>query len=156
MSGTGGSIGPAPLVHGFSAPEEDGQLLVLADAPNGEWTAVPLDMFLPEPGTYQLDAVIRSALNVPAGGSVHLNGRLFDTTAGQPVADSETMLSQISSPNGNFAKNESSPISVEHTVTAASVIRLEARRNGSEPNTAGIWSNLVGRTTLRYLKVGDP
>jgi hypothetical protein len=126
---------------------------------SGEWVNTPLVVTLPRPGTYLLDADVRG--RIAGDGNERLlasiQARLWDTTDGDVVPQSERLITHMNTPSlsGPIAKQSTAPISERITVTEETVIRLQVRRVNSVGQTyrADIFSDGSGRTSLRYQRV---
>ncbi|CAL9613335.1 hypothetical protein SUDANB1_05673 [Streptomyces sp. enrichment culture] len=132
----------------------------LVSAASGAFVDLGLSLALPTPGTYHLDAVVRGNLgNMNVGENALIAARLWDVTAGAIVPGSEAIVVQISewAPGGatGLQWNASAAISVEYKPTSPRTIRVEAARIDVSGTTevAGIGSDTLQRTTLRYLRV---
>lgn len=155
MSGT--SAGLRLIEHGYAALPAGVDLTTTA---SGAWIDLGLFLTLPTPGTYDLDAVVRGNIGrMGTGENALIQARLWDVTAGAVVPGSEAIVVQISefSPGAATALqwNSSTAISVEYSPTSPRTIRLEAARVDIAGTTevAGIGSDTLQRTTLRYARV---
>lgn len=121
---------------------------------------------LPEAGCYDLDADVRTSINVdsPTPGTV-ITVRLFNVTAGTPLVGSERNAIQIAdTPDPGFtqvAHSQTCPIQEQICVTGPTRIRLEAKPicGGdtlcSNVNSLTIGVGGVGQTSLRWTKIAD-
>lgn len=133
----------------------------LQGQPSGAWTDTGLEITLPEPGTYALDANVRCNLSGASPLNTWITARLFDETAGAVVPDSEFMVIQqivsVSPATTSVAVggNTNATLNVEYTVTAPTTIRVEAQRTNTAgvSTTANVLSDAQGRTSLRFEKV---
>ncbi|MER6828889.1 hypothetical protein ABT352_23110 [Streptosporangium sp. NPDC000563] len=132
----------------------------LGSAASGAFVDLGLSLALPAPGTYHLDAVVRGNLgNMSTGENAVIAARLWDVTAGTIIPNSEAIVVQIAEyPQGAATAlqwNSSAAISVEYKATSPRTVRLEAARIDIAGTTevAGIGSDTLQRTTLRYARV---
>lgn len=105
---------------------------------------------LPELGTYRIDVDIRSRIVNETGDNGWLTGRLFNQTTGIAVANSERFINQAFGPEGT--RNVTAPITAHVTVTAGTIIQLEAARHGISTE-ADIRSNAEGLTRIAYQRL---
>ncbi|MER7477443.1 hypothetical protein ABTX60_07270 [Streptomyces sp. NPDC126510] len=155
MTGTASSIDTGG--SGFAALPAG---VDLTSAASGAFVDLGLSLTLPTPGTYHLDAIVRGNIgNMTVNENALIAARLWDVTAGAVVPNSEAIVVQISewAPGAATALqwNASAAISVEYTPTSPRTIRVEAARIDVSGTTevAGIGSDTLQRTTLRYLRV---
>ncbi|WP_019061695.1 hypothetical protein [Streptomyces prunicolor] len=155
MTGTAASVDTGG--HGFAVLPAG---VDLGSAASGAWVDLGLSLALPTAGTYHLDAVVRGNLgNMSAGENAVVLARLWDVTAGALLPDSEAIVVQIAeyAPGAATALqwNGSAAISVEYKPTSPRTVRLEAARVDIAGTTevAGIGSDTLQRTTLRYARV---
>jgi hypothetical protein len=151
MSGTQGS---------YSMPREGGLVELpaasfdLQPAASDTWTDTGLQIALPGPGTYRLDATVRGELVIVSASSVFMKARLWDVTSGVLVPRSEVFVTQVSQVAGTAEQigHDSAPIQVEYTVTGPATVRVEAARVDLIGTTqaAVIFNDQNGRTTLRW------
>jgi len=132
----------------------------LMPAASGAFVNLGLSLALPAPGTYHLDAVVRGGIgNMSVGENALIAARLWDVAAGAVVPNSEAIVVQIAEFATGAATalqwNGSAAISVEYAVTSPRTVRVEAARIdiGGTTNQAGIGSDTLQRTTLRYARV---
>ncbi|SOE31797.1 hypothetical protein [Streptomyces sp. OK228] len=132
----------------------------LTSAASGAWVNLGLSLALPTAGTYHLDAVVRGNIGrMGTGENALITARLWDITAGAIVPDSQAIVVQIAefAPGAATALqwNSSAAISVEYKPTSPRTIRLEVARTdiAGTTETAGIGSDTLQRTTLRYARV---
>ncbi|MDQ0376483.1 hypothetical protein [Amycolatopsis thermophila] len=159
MSGTAGSIAPP-----VPAPVRGNAVLTaLTDVGSrpGVWVDCPLQVTLPEAGTYELDGNLRSYVEGTSPASTYIVGRLFDVTAGVVVPNSETFINQQSvtvSPTSTSIRigaNMSAPLVVDYAVTKPTVLRLQVKFTDGYSTVVGahMTSDANGRTLLRFRKV---
>ncbi|MFF0092678.1 hypothetical protein ACFYSF_22330 [Streptomyces canus] len=155
MTGTAANLDTGG--HGFAVLPAG---VDLGPAASGAWVNLGLSLALPAPGTYHLDAVVRGNLgNMSSGENAVVLARLWDVTAGAIVPNSEAIVVQIAEYAPGTATalqwNSSTAISVEYTPTSPRTVRLEASRFDISGTTevAGIGSDTLQRTTLRYARV---
>ncbi|MER7506401.1 hypothetical protein AB0L05_29660 [Nonomuraea pusilla] len=133
--------------------------LDLQVAPSGAWRDSRLEVTLPRAGTYALDLDVRSRLSGLTPVNSFIVARLWNVTDGTSVPDSERLLNQIIDLGGTggrlIGQNTTVPISERITVKGPTTIRLQARRDNTAgaSNTAGIISDLQGRTSFRYVRI---
>lgn len=132
----------------------------LTSAASGAFVDLGLSLALPMPGTYHLDAIVRGNLGrMSTGENAVITARLWDVTAGAIVPNSEAIVVQIAEFASGAATalqwNSSTAISVEYKATSPRTIRLEVARTDIAGTTevAGIGSDTIQRTTLRYQRV---
>ncbi|MFD8509711.1 hypothetical protein ACFV27_00995 [Streptomyces antimycoticus] len=155
MTGTAASIDTR--ASGFAALPGGVNLTSTA---SGAWIDLGLSLALPASGTYHLDAIVRGNIGrMGTGENALITARLWDVTTGAIVPNSEAIVVQISefAPGAATALqwNSSAAISVEYKATSPRTIRLEAARTDIAGTTevAGIGSDTLQRTTLRYARV---
>jgi hypothetical protein len=155
MTGTAASLDTRG--HGFAVLPAGVNLTSTA---SGAWIDLGLSLALPTAGTYHLDAVVRGSIGrMGAGENALIVARLWDVTAGAIVPASEAIVVQIAQFASGVATalawNSSAAISVEYTATSPRTIRVEAARTDIAGTTenAGIGSDTLQRTTLRYARV---
>lgn len=108
----------------------------------GNWQDMLVSIELPGAGVYLVGGDIHGV----AGGSfAQMKVRLFDVTAGSPIANSE----RVGVSGGSGARSSAS-INVFVTVDEPTEIRLEAARLNGSPS---VYSDGDGRTVLRYIKL---
>lgn len=127
--------------------------------PSGAWTNTPLMVRLPRAGTYELDADVRGRLAGAPPLNTYMTARLWNTTEGNPVPNSERLVYQIIDLNPGDAGaggNETAPISELITVSGPTTIRLQAQDNNATgmASIAQVYSDGSGYTTLRYVRAG--
>ncbi|GII87042.1 hypothetical protein Ssi03_50320 [Sphaerisporangium siamense] len=126
---------------------------------SGAWVGTGLAVTLPHAGTYALDLNVRTRLTGVPPVNAYVVGRLWNTTAGALVPNSERLLSQILDTTplaaGAIGKNETAPISEYITVNGPTTIRLEVQRtNASGASTAAdVWTDANGRSSFRYTEI---
>ncbi|WP_018685222.1 hypothetical protein [Actinokineospora enzanensis] len=131
------------------------------DLPAGVWTDTPLQVTLPDAGTYTIDADVRGRLDGVPPFNTFITARLFDVTAGAPVPDSERLVDQVIDVNPGNARtgsNATAPIDQLISVGKRTVIRLQAIRVDATGTAqiAQIYSDGYGRTTLRFSRAVEP
>ncbi len=129
--------------------------------PPGAWTDTPLEVTLPRRGTYELNADVRGRLIGTAPVNSYIVARLWNVTAGAAVPESERLIYQVINLNrggGEAAGNATAPIHELITVTGPTRIRLQALDNNAagRASVAQIYSDNVGYTALRYLRLNRP
>ncbi|WP_327345990.1 hypothetical protein [Streptomyces europaeiscabiei] len=153
MAGTGASLalsgsGMASLPAGLD----------LTNVTSDTWMGIGVEVTLPGPGRYQLDAVIRGAITVRASPSnIVIRGRLWDVGAGAVVPSTLTVVDQVFIAPGMPAdavtgQNDNGVIMVDYAAAAPTTIRIEVNRlhaQGSESD-----SGIHPSTTLRWQKIG--
>jgi len=118
----------------------------------GVYQDTGLSVTLPSAGTYLLMANIRADLKIASGSFGFIEAKLFNSTDGADVPDSETMVNYSEDSSKQYLSAAS--IIVVITVTAAKTIKLYAQRNFTGSlTTATINNDANGRTRLSYLKV---
>lgn len=132
---------------------------VAVNLPAGVWTSTGLQVTLPRAGTYELDADVRGRLvgNPPV--NTYITARLFDTTTGAEVLNSERLVYQLINENPGQAAaggNQTAPISELVHVTGAATIQLQAVDQNAvgAAIVAQIYSDGNGYTSLRFVRVG--
>jgi hypothetical protein len=120
---------------------------------NGTWTGTPLQVFLPQAGTYELDANVRGRLAGTGTVNSYITARLWNVTAGAEALYSERLVYQIINTAGG---NATAPISELVQVTGPTTIQLQARDINATgaASIAQVYSDGSGYTTLRFVRVG--
>lgn len=120
---------------------------------NGTWTSTPLQVTLPGPGTYELDANVRGRLAGSGTVNSYISARLWDVTANAQVLYSNRLIYQIINTAGG---NATAPISELIQVAGPTTIQLQAQDNNATgaASIAQIYSDGFGYTTLRFVRVG--
>ncbi|MFE9415730.1 hypothetical protein ACFYMX_08780 [Streptomyces griseofuscus] len=125
------------------------------DLPPGVWTDIPVEVNLPWPGTYILDANVRGRLVGIAPVNAFITARLWDATAGTAVANSERLVYQSigDTGTGQGSGNGTAPISEVLSVNAPTTIWLQALQTEAfgAALVAQIYSDATGFTSLRYV-----
>ena len=129
------------------------------DLPPGVWTDTPLEVNLPRPGTYELDADVRGRLRGVPPLNTYISARLWNVTSRAAVPESERLVYQVINENpGNAqaAGNQTAPISELIRVTSPTTIRLQAQDTNAvgAANIAQVYSDGYGYTALRYVWIG--
>ncbi len=111
-----------------------------------------LSLALPAAGTYHVFARVRWSLGYTGDTSGWLGARLFDSTAGAVVPNSELLLTYTDTPLGLI--QGCAAMSLITSVAGARTWQLQVKRvgTGTWTNTS-IYSDINGRTTLSYLKI---
>lgn len=130
------------------------------DLPAGAWTSTPLEVTLPKPGTYELDADVRGRLAGFPPINTYITARLWNVTSGGVVPGSERLVNQIIDGNVGDAQaggNQTAPISELIRVRKRTTIRLQAQRIDvtGTATVAQVHSDVHGYTSLRFERVGD-
>lgn len=128
------------------------------DLPPGTWTDTPLEVTLPRPGTYALNADVRGRLAGVSPLNTYLSARLWNVTSGAKVPESERLIYQIinlSQGNAQAGGNRTAPISELVRVTRPTKIRLQAQDTNAvgTATIAQVYSDNAGYTALRYVRV---
>lgn len=122
----------------------------------GTYQDTGLSVSLPSAGIYVLLADVRGDLSFSPGvGNAWISCKLFDSTAGADVANSERMV--IFEAVATTETQVTASLSWVHTVAVPSTIKLYAKRDGPGGVTflfSNIRSDAEGRTVLNYLKTG--
>ncbi len=126
--------------------------------PPGTWTNTPLEVTLPRPGTYALNADVRGRLSGVSPLNTYLSARLWNVTSGAEVPESARLVYQIINLNPGHEQtggNQTAPISELVRVNRPTTIRLQAQdKNAAGAATiAQVYSDDVGYTALRYVRV---
>jgi len=156
MAAAQSSVSAAP-----SAPSTNSGIAKLhtnVDLPPGTWTNTPLEVTIPRPGTYALNADVRGRLAGVPPLNTYLSARLWNVTSGAKVPESERLVYQIINLNRGNAQaggNQTAPISELIRVTKPTTIRLQAQDNNAAgaATIAQVYSDGVGYTALRYVRV---
>ncbi|MEU1415008.1 hypothetical protein [Streptomyces sp. NPDC005731] len=135
-------------------------LNTIVNLPNGVWTDTPLEVTLPRPGTYELDANVRGRLAGTPPLNTSITARLWNVNSGAEVSQSERYVYQIINQNAGEATaggNQTAPISELIRVSRPTTIRLQARRIDAlgAASIAQVYSDSFGYTSLRYERVGS-
>ena len=164
-----GSLAPASIPHAAPAsqtkvaPGDPADIAYLPANVNlqptksGTWVNTPLQVTLPRPGTYILDANVHARIWGDPRFNVVIYARLFNATSGTVLPNSLRLLDHLVDNNtGNAALGQrtTAPISELITVTGPTTIRLQAAR----VNQLGVSTRAEilaegGFTSLRYAKV---
>ncbi|MFD8222305.1 hypothetical protein ACFV2U_53975 [Streptomyces sp. NPDC059697] len=141
---------PLPPAHRGIA-----HLNTLVDLPSNTWTDTPLEVTLPTPGTYELDANVRGRLAGVPPVNTYMTARLWNVTSGTAVPESERLVYQTIDLNAGDTQaggNGTAPISELIRVNRPTTIRLQATRSDAVGTAvvAQVYSDTVGRTSLRY------
>jgi hypothetical protein len=126
--------------------------------PPSTWTNTKVQVRLPYPGTYAIDANVRGRLQGTPSLNVYITARLWNVTSGAEVAGSERIVNQLTDYNSATAAiggNQTAPISELVTVTRPTTIQLQAQDvNGiGTAAIAQVASDDSGYTSLRYVRV---
>ncbi|MFE5587223.1 hypothetical protein [Kitasatospora sp. NPDC056531] len=135
------------------------KLHTIVNLPPGTWTDTPLEVTLPQAGTYELDADVRGRLAGNPSLNVYMSARLWNVTAAAEVPESERLVYQIINGNPGTAQaggNQTAPISELIRVSGPTTIRLQAQEINAvgAATVAQVYSDGVGFTALRYDRVG--
>ncbi|MFE7706345.1 hypothetical protein ACFU6I_11205 [Streptomyces sp. NPDC057486] len=135
-------------------------LNTVVNLPNGVWTDTPLEVTLPRPGTYELDANVRGRLAGAPPLNTSITARLWNVNSGAEVSQSERFVYQVINLNAGEATaggNQTAPISELISVSRPTTIRLQARRVDAlgAASIAQVYSDGFGYTSLRYERVGS-
>lgn len=127
--------------------------------PAGVWTDVPLQVVLPRPGTYEIDADVRGRLSGTPSVNSYITARLWNVTRGAEVSQSERLVYQIIDLNPGTAQaggNATAPISELIRVDRPTEIRLQAVDVNAvgRASIAQIYSDNAGYSSLRFDRVG--
>jgi hypothetical protein len=128
---------------------------------NSTWTSIPLEVHLPGPGTYEIDADVRGRLQGTPPVNTWITARLWNVTTGAELPGSERLVYQIIDGNSSGAPaaggNQTAPISELIEVDRPETIQLQAEDSNSvgAADIAQIYSDSYGYTTLRYVWVGS-
>lgn len=128
--------------------------------PAGAWTSTPLEVTLPGPGTYELNADVRGRLSGVPPINTYITARLWNVTSGAAVPESERLVNQIidvNAGNKETGGNQTAPISELVRVKKSTKIRLQARRIDATgaATISQIYSDASGYTSLRYERIGN-
>jgi hypothetical protein len=128
------------------------------DLPPGTWTNTPLEVTLPRPGTYTLNADVRGRLAGVSPLNTYLSARLWNVTSGAEVPESARLVYQIinlSPGHDQAGGNQTAPISELIRVRRPTTIRLQAQGYNATGSAtiAQVYSDGVGYTALRYVRV---
>jgi hypothetical protein len=121
--------------------------------PAGAWTDTPLEVSLPQAGTYELDADVRGRLQGTSPLNTYITARLWNVTSNRQVAHSERLVYQLINITGG---NQTAPISELITVNRPTTIQLQAQDINATgtASIAQIYSDYHGYTTLRFVRIG--
>jgi hypothetical protein len=155
MTGTASALRQVPLFGEAVMPPGSTNLSGNVTA-SGQYVSTGVQVVLPEPGTYELEADVRAAISVPSGNQ-WVSARLFNSAAGAMVPASERLIVQGST-NGTVgvAQNITAPLHAYLTVNGPTTVRLEGARYDSIANastSASILSDGNGRTSLRFTRI---
>ena len=129
------------------------------DLPAGVWTDVPLQVVLPRAGTYNIDADVRGRLSGVPALNTYITARLWDSSTGAAVPQSERLVYQVIDLNPGAAQaggNATAPISEQIRVAGPTTISLQATHTDAvgAATVAQIYSDGYGYTSLRFNRVG--
>lgn len=153
MSGTSG---------GYSVPHATGTValpavLNLQPTASGTWADSTLDITLPDAGTYRVFGTVIGGITGTNPVSANMQARLFNVTAGAPVAGSATWVVQINSNATTSAStdNQSAPMFATVTVPGPTVLRLQGNRinNAGATTFAAIESAGSSLTALWWERI---
>lgn len=148
------AAGPASSTAGVE------HLHAQVNLPAGAWTSTPLEVTLPGPGTYELNADVRGRLSGVPPINTYITARLWNVTSGAAVPESERLVNQIidvNAGNKDTGGNQTAPISELVRVKKSTKIRLQARRIDATgaATISQIYSDASGYTSLRYERIGN-
>ena len=161
-----GDVAAAPRRPAFAAPAQPPAPSGIAYLPatvdlqptrSGTWVNTGLQVTLPNPGTYALDANVQGRIwgNPPV--NVVIFARLFDVDAGTVLPRSTRLVDHLVDNNAGDASigiRMTAPISERITVTAPTTIRLQATRvNQRGASTIAEILGNSGATSLRYAQI---
>ncbi|MFB7559061.1 hypothetical protein [Streptomyces brevispora] len=138
-----------------------GHLHAQVDLPaGGAWTSTPLEVTLPGPGTYELNADVRGRLSGVPPINTFITARLWNVTSGTAVPESERLVNQIidvNAGNKETGGNQTAPISELIRVKKSTKIRLQAQRIDATgaATVSQIYSDIRGYTSLRFERIGN-
>jgi hypothetical protein len=143
------SVSPAlpPDVHHLSVPVN------LQPTASGTWVGV-LEVTLPQPGTYILDANVHGRLWGKPPVNAVIYARLWNVTTNSLVPDSTRTINHLADSNteiGQIGQRATAPISEEVTVTGPTTIRLQAARVNQ--SGASTYADILSGTSLRFARV---
>jgi len=160
LAGAGASVATAQtsaVAAPAALPGLDGiaHLGTQVSLPPGVWTNIPVQVFLPTAGTYDLDANVRGRLAGIPSVNTFITARLWNATAGAEVPQSERLVYQVIDGNAGTAQaggNATAPIDELITVTGPTTIVLQATSTNAvgAASIAQIYSDGYGYTSLRY------
>lgn len=127
--------------------------------PAGVWTNIPLRVVLPRAGTYNIDADVRGRLSGVPALNTFITARLWDSSTGTAVPQSDRLVYQVIDLNPGAAQaggNATAPISEQIRVTKPTTISLQATHTDAvgAATVAQIYSDGNGYTSLRFDRVG--
>ena len=155
-----GSAAPAapPAPAALALPAGIATLRGTETLPPGTWVNTPLQVRLPRPGTYAIDANVRGRLQGIPALNTFITARLWNVTSGAEVQFSDRIVNQEFDLNPRpaaIASNRTAPIAALVTVTRPTTIRLQARDVNvvGAATVAQLLSDSFGYTTLRFMMV---
>lgn len=119
------------------------------------WQDVNVSITLPGAGTYKLTADVRAAVQGNGGSFWWISARLYNTTAGAEISQSERIV--VFGNLNTLQLQNTASINEIVTVAGATSIKLQATRDGIGPptyTTSYVGSDTNGRTKLMYEKIG--
>lgn len=155
-----GDVVAAPAAPAVMSTDDGVQYLnTQVDLPNGVWMNTPLTVHLPDAGTYALDANVRGRLQGNPAVNTYIVARLWNTTTGTPLPQSERLVYQIINYNMTGAAsggNATAPISELITVNGPTDIQLQAADFNAvgAASIAQVYSDGNGYTSLRFVGIG--
>jgi hypothetical protein len=121
-------------------------------AANGTYQDTGLSLSLPSAGTYRIYIHVRGSVAFSAGSLGFITAKLFNSTDGTDVANSETLVVVHDSTTGSNQAATGAAMLV--TVAAAKTIKLYAKRDSATTwTTSSIRSTVDGRTRMSYEKL---
>jgi hypothetical protein len=158
VAATQASGNAAPPKHAHTPEDGIVTLHQDVDLPASTWTSTTLEVRLPHPGTYAIDANVRGRLQGTPALNTVITARLWNVTANAEVPYSERLVYQLVDLNTDTAPiggNATAPISELIRVTRPTTIELQAEdvTGVGKAAIAQVSSDADGYTTLRYERV---
>ncbi|MEO3812018.1 hypothetical protein ABGB17_23725 [Sphaerisporangium sp. B11E5] len=130
----------------------------LLTKPMVAWVDIPLEVTLPQPGSYALDANIHGRIWGKPPINTIILARLFNVTTNSPVPGSTRMIDHLADQNAAAAeigRRATASISEDILVSAPTTIRVQVLWNNLEGSAsiAQIVNDEGGTASLRYLRI---
>ncbi|MGW3971209.1 hypothetical protein ACWEFD_18155 [Streptomyces ardesiacus] len=132
----------------------------LVDVAADTWIDTGLSVSLPEQGVYEVTATLHTVISAnPSSGPyrIGITGRLFNTTTGTSVQDSQYTAQQNANndPTSLVVDADLSSFHKFLTTAAPAVIRLEILKTTSAGVPVATTGLLTGNTRLAFKKISD-
>jgi hypothetical protein len=154
----------SPQRHAASTANWPGDTVHLADTvdlltvPRLTWVDIPLEVRLPLPGSYALDANIHGRIWGKPPVNTLIRARLFNVTKNSAVPESRRMVNHLASQTTSedeIGRRTTAPISEDIVVSEPTTIRVQILWNNLEgaATIAEISTDKGGTSSLRFVRV---